>query len=227
MPSQTDAIVDTLLARIDAGTLIPGDMLDEKALCEAFGVSRTPAREALLRLEAWGILARRARGGATVFQPSLEEFLAILEVHARLEGQAAGLAARRLSSASGQAIKAALKGCEGHFQAKGETGGDAYYALNMAFHGAVAEAAANPVLLAHIKTNARRLMAYYRVRYRLRGAIPASVAEHAAIAEAVLDGEAETADRLMAAHVQFDSATAFDLLSMLERPVTAGRRLRA
>ncbi|MEM9049249.1 MAG: GntR family transcriptional regulator [Pseudomonadota bacterium] len=215
MPSQTDAIVDTLLARIDAGSLVPGDRLEEKALCDAFGVSRTPVREAILRLEAWGILNRRARGGAVVFRPSLEEFLAILEVHARLEGQAAALAARRLSTTSGRAIEAALAGCAAHHRRHGETLGAAYYTLNMAFHLAVAEAAANPVLVAQIKTNARRLMAYYRVRYRLDGAIATSLADHKAITAAILDGDAERADRLMVAHVQFDSATAYDLLAML------------
>ncbi|MEM8742354.1 MAG: GntR family transcriptional regulator [Pseudomonadota bacterium] len=219
MPSQTETIVDTLLAQIDAGALNPGDRLDEAALAARFAVSRTPVREAVLRLEAWGILLRRPRGGAVVFRPTLEEFLAILEVHARLEGQAAGLAARRLSPAGAQAIERTLAACTAHHARHGEAEGDAYYALNMEFHAAVALAAANPVLLSHIKMNARRLMAYYRVRYRLRGAISASISDHEAIAAAVLDGDAERADALMTAHVQFDSATAYDLLAMLDTPV--------
>ncbi|MEM9199371.1 MAG: GntR family transcriptional regulator, partial [Pseudomonadota bacterium] len=45
MPSQTETIVDTLLAQIDAGALNPGDRLDEAALAARFAVSRTPVRE--------------------------------------------------------------------------------------------------------------------------------------------------------------------------------------
>ena len=89
MSNQTDIIVEHIVKRIEDGTLSPGDVLEEKALVSAFGVSRTPVREALLQLDAVGILRRKSRGGAEVFQPTLEEFLAILEVHAKLEGHAA------------------------------------------------------------------------------------------------------------------------------------------
>ena len=52
-----------------------------------------------------------ARKGAVVFRPTLEQFLAILEVHAKLEGQAAGLAARRLSATHAAALEAAVAAC--------------------------------------------------------------------------------------------------------------------
>ena len=100
MGSQTDQIVDHIVREIEQGTLMPGDVLDEKSLVGRFGVSRTPVREALLQLDAVGILRRKPRGGAEVFKPNLEEFLAILEVHAKLEGHAAGLAASRFVGAS-------------------------------------------------------------------------------------------------------------------------------
>jgi len=67
----------------------------------SFGVSRTPVRAALLQLEGLGLIRRHPRRGATVFLPTLAEFPAILEVHAKLEGRAPGLAARRLPVAGG------------------------------------------------------------------------------------------------------------------------------
>ena len=75
--------------------LNPGDVIEEARLMDAHGVSRTPVREAFIQLEASGLIRRLPRKGAVLFKPTLEEFLAILEVHAKLEGQAAGLAARR------------------------------------------------------------------------------------------------------------------------------------
>ena len=85
MAGQTEAILTRILEGIDRGELNPGDPIEERALIEAYGVSRTPLREAILRLEAIGLVDRPPRKGAILFEPTLEEFLAILEVHAKLE----------------------------------------------------------------------------------------------------------------------------------------------
>ena len=80
MAGQTNTILNTILEGIDKGELNPGDAIDEGALMARYGISRTPLREALLRLEAMGLVDRQPRKGATLFKPTLEEFLAILEV---------------------------------------------------------------------------------------------------------------------------------------------------
>lgn len=215
MPSQTDTILTTVLGWIDEGRLNPGDELDEAALVAEFGVSRTPVREALIRLEAMGMLTRSPRKGAVVFKPTLAEFLALLELNARLEGQAAGLAARRLSQAGAAALEAAVAACEAHAARLGDGAPDAYYALNLAFHATVAQAAGNPFLFDAIAVNGRKLMAYYRARYRYAGVIAASAAEHRQIAGLILARDAAGAEALMARHVQFDQVTAMDLLAAM------------
>lgn len=215
MASQTDTIVRTLLSMVDAGELNPGDEIEEAALVTRFGVSRTPVREALMQLEATGLVRRLARKGAVVFKPTLPEFLAILEVHAKLEGQAAGLAARRLSPHWRDRLEQATAACETHLATLGEGEPDAYYQLNLQFHGTVAEAAGNPFLLDMIKTNARKLMAYYRVRYQYAGSITASVSDHRRIAGLIFARDAEAAEAEMCRHVQFDQVTAMDLLAAL------------
>ncbi len=216
MSSQTDALIDAILADIDAGRLRPGDTLDEASLAADHGVSRTPVREAFLKLETAGLILREKRKGATLFRPTLEQFLAILEVHAALEGQAAGLAARRLSVATSYRIEGAVADCAAHLADLGETEPDRYYQLNLAFHAAVAEASGNPYLVDMIKTNARKLMAYYRARYGYAGVIERSVAEHEEIADAILARDTDRAQALMARHVRFDEVTAMDLLAMLD-----------
>jgi DNA-binding GntR family transcriptional regulator len=212
---QTENIIQTVLGWIDTGKLLPGDEVEEAMLSAHHNVSRTPVREALLTLEAQGLVRRLPRKGAVVFKPTLAEFLAILEVHAKLEGQAAGLAARRLSASGATALEAAVLACEHHAALQGDGNPDAYYQLNLRFHETVAIASGNPFLVDMIKTNARKLMAYYRARYHYAGAIGLSATEHRAISGAITARDAEQAERLMRSHVQFDQVTAMDLLAVL------------
>jgi DNA-binding GntR family transcriptional regulator len=213
MAGQTETIIDTILNWIDTGQLMPGDVLDEASLVTNFAVSRTPVREAILTLDAQGLVRRLPRKGAVVFKPNLEEFLAILEVHARLEGQAAGLAARRLSPKGREELETIVASCEAHAKQFGDDQPDQYYQHNLTFHAAVATASGNPFLLDMIKTNARKLMAYYRARYHYAGVVAGSAGEHRDILNAIIARDAEQADSLMQQHVQLDHMTAMDLLA--------------
>jgi len=215
MKNQTHSLIDEIFRRIDLGALNPGDTIDELELVATFGVSRTPVREALLQLEAVGLIRRLPRKGATLYRPTLEEFLAILEIQSKLEGQAAGLAARRLSASGAEALEAAVAACEAHAETRGDDDPDGYYQLNLRFHETIAVAAGNPFLSEMVRTNARKLLAYYRARYRYAGAIAASAAEHRAIAGRIVARDSEGAEAMMARHVQFDQVTAMDLLAAL------------
>ncbi|KAE9632739.1 GntR family transcriptional regulator [Parasedimentitalea maritima] len=215
MAGQTEQLLNAILADIDCGQLNPGDVLDEAGLAARHGVSRTPVREVFIQLEATGLIRRLPRKGAVLFKPTLEEFLAILEVHARLEGQAAGLAARRLSPAQGEALEAAVAACEVHAATKGDGDPNGYYQLNLKFHETVALGAGNAFLVEMIKTNARKLMAYYRARYRYPGSIAQSALEHRQIATLIFAHDRTGAEAAMVSHVQFDQVTVMDLLAAL------------
>jgi DNA-binding GntR family transcriptional regulator len=215
MAGQTNTLIAAILNWIDIGRLNPGDVIDEAALAGEFSVSRTPVREAILQMEAMGLIQRLPRKGAALFRPTLEEFLAILEVHSKLEGQAAGLAARRLSRTGAEALEAVVAACETHAAAQGDANPDTYYQLNLRFHETVAIAAGNPFLTEMIKANARKLLAYYRARYRYAGAIGASALDHRRIARLITDRDSAGAEAQMLRHVQFDQVTAMDLLAAL------------
>ena len=215
MAGQTEQVFNAVLADIDSGRLNPGDVLEEAPLMAAHGVSRTPVREAFIQLEAAGLIKRLPRKGAVLFRPTLEEFLGILEVNIRLEGQAAGLAARRMSAAQARALEQVVLACEVHAADKGDGDPDGYYLLNLRFHEVVALASGNPFLVEMIKTNARKLMAYYRAQYRYPGAIAASAREHREIAGLILAHEREAAEAAMIAHMELDQTTVMDLLAAL------------
>ena len=215
MAGQTDTLIAAILEDIDAGRLAPGQEIDEAVLAARHSVSRTPIREAYIQLEASGLIRRLPRKGAVLFKPTLEEFLAIQEVHAQLEGQAAGLAARRISPVMREQLHAVVAACEAHASQKGDADPDGYYQLNLRFHETVALGAANPFLVEMIKTNARKLMAYYRARYHYPGAIAQSALEHREIATLILSHDRDGAEAAMQAHVLFDQVTVMDLLAAL------------
>ena len=215
MAGQTDTVVEDILIAIDNGELRPGDPIDEAALAARHGVSRTPLREALIRLETMGVIVRHARKGATLFRPSLEEFLSILEVHAQLEAYAAGLAARRMTGALAEEFEEIVAACETHAAQYGSTRPEEYYMLNLRFHEIIARAAGNPYLTDLIKTNARKLMAYYRLRYRYPGSAEASAREHRQMAELILSHDRAGAQKAMEAHFNYDRETVMDLLSSI------------
>ncbi len=215
MAGQTEQILNAVLEDIEAGRMKPGDVLEEAPLMTAHGVSRTPVREAFIQLETAGLIRRLPRKGAVLFKPTLEEFLAIIEVHAMLEGQAAGLAARRISPQQAEELERAVKACEAHAQDGGDHDPSGYYRLNMRFHEAVAQAAGNPFLVQMVTSNGRKLMAYYRARFRYPEAIGSSVRDHREIATLIVDRKCGEAEAAMASHVAFDHVTVMDLLAAL------------
>lgn len=213
MAGQTDAVIDLIIAQIDAGEALPGCPIEEKEMMGLCGVSRTPVREALIRLEADGLVQRHPRKGAVIFQPTVAEFLTILEVHANLESFAAGLAAQRITDLLKVELSSVVSACAAHAEAYGNADPAEYYQLNLRFHGLIARAACNDVLMQMIKTNARKLMAYYRMRYRHPGAAHSSAKDHARIAGLILSAQSKEASAAMLEHFNYDRQTVMDLIA--------------
>ena len=94
-----DKLAATLQARMLSGELVSGTRLRQEALAEEFGVSRTPIREALRKLQASGLVELQPHRGALVRGPSAREIRDAYEVRAELEGLAAELAAQRIHQA--------------------------------------------------------------------------------------------------------------------------------
>ena len=93
LPSQSKDAYSLVLAAIDDGTYLPGDRLVESELAERFGVSRTPVREALQRLETQSVLVRDGRS-MVVSSLDHDQLGEVDVVRAELEALAARLAAR-------------------------------------------------------------------------------------------------------------------------------------
>ncbi len=92
-----------------SGELLPGRRISELALVDRLGVSRTPLRAALIRLETEGLVEAIASGGFATCEISIEEIFAAIEVRGAMEGLACRFAAeRRLQHSDLSAVREAL-----------------------------------------------------------------------------------------------------------------------
>ena len=99
----SDQIRLRIESAISSGELLPGDAIDDVALASQHKVSRTPVREALLQLQAQGILSSTPRGGHIVSKMNLQQLLSLWELLAELEGVVVRLACERMTNEIGRA----------------------------------------------------------------------------------------------------------------------------
>ena len=132
-----------LIEDIAAGILKPGDRLDELKLTERFGVSRTPIREALMRLTAQAILVPGEKRGVRVAQYSREELAQIFEAMHEIECTCARIAAQRLTLLSRSEIEKAHAACVIAAEQGDRLG---YMRANEQFHQAIYRATCNPYI---------------------------------------------------------------------------------
>ena len=104
--TKADEIGAALERAILFGELPPGTMLRQEQLAEQYGVSRTPIREALRRLDALGLVVFRPNRGVLVARPSRDELRQSIVARAALEGAAAELAATRISAGAARTARA-------------------------------------------------------------------------------------------------------------------------
>ncbi|MDH5294672.1 MAG: GntR family transcriptional regulator, partial [Acidimicrobiia bacterium] len=104
-----DFVYRQIFDAVVSGRIPPGERLVQEVLAEEMDVSRTPVREALLRLESEGILAASDRGGFLVRSLDLAEVQATYELRAAVEGYAARLVAERGDPAAVGMIRTAIE----------------------------------------------------------------------------------------------------------------------
>src|SRR2546430_2051573 len=105
----TDVAYDHIRKRIVSGEYRPGQALVTELLSAEIGVSRTPVRDALRKLEADGLVIIQARLGASVKKMDVKEFREMCDLRLALESHAAGLAASNRTEAELREIHFALE----------------------------------------------------------------------------------------------------------------------
>ena len=176
------ALAERLRAMIVEGEIAPGARIEERALCERFGVSRTPLREAIKVLEREGYVRLTPNRGAAATELTRQDLEEAFPIMGALEALAGELAARQATDERIAAILALHEEMRGRHRA-----GDrpAYFALNERIHLAIAEASGNATLERMQRSLDGRVR---RGRYQAnmsRERWDQAMAEHEAIAEAL------------------------------------------
>lgn len=193
-----DVVFHTLRQAIITGEFAPGERLMEIALADRLGVSRTPVREAIRKLELEGLVVMIPRRGAEVARITEEGLRNVLEVRCALEELAVTLACRRIDEEG----KAKLKACHLQFVDAVEKGDTLEIAdQDEAFHECIFEQSRNGRLL-QIIHNLKEQMYRYRMEYVKDISYHEElVEEHERLMQAILCGDEETAKQLMRHHI--------------------------
>jgi len=193
-----DDVADRLRGLIFDGTLAPGSFIDEPALCEQMGISRTPLREALKVLTAEGLLRHEPRRGCFVNQITERDLDEIFPVIALLEGRCAFEAARNATDADLAALDVLHERLNRHAQARRIT---EYYETNHAIHEAIITLADNR-WLAQVIGDLRKILRLARLQQlHAPGRLAQSLAEHMAVYAALKARDAEGAEAAMRTHL--------------------------
>jgi DNA-binding GntR family transcriptional regulator len=221
-PNMHDRVVAEIRRRIISGELPAGVNLSEVALAESFGVSRTPVREALKRLQSEGLVTIRPRVGTFVTTPSRREITQLFEMKELLEGAAARLLALRgrvpeLDRLEQNLVEADLA----------VTGNNStrYAELVQEFHDLLITGADNAKLEAHYRTLMNQL-AYPRLvttSLSQPGRPLQSDEEHHRVLRLILEKDGDSAERVMREHVR---ASRLALMKGLDAADTSARQAR-
>jgi len=152
-PSLHEELVDRVRELIIEGVLEPGTKIPEKELCENFGVSRTPMREALKVLASEGLAVLEPNRGAWVSTVTMEELEATFPVLAALERLGGELACQNGTDTQLAYVRERHDDMVRHFKARDR---QAYFKANQDIHDGILRAAANPVLTQHHRALASR-----------------------------------------------------------------------
>lgn len=196
----TDVIVEQITDRILTGEIAPGTPLRQEQLAAALGVSRTPLREALRTLQAYGFLTASASSGTLqVVSPTREESRDIYEARAMIDGYSARLAAVRASDAQIEELHELTNGILDSLEPFDLRH---YLVAHSEFHVGLVRISGNRTLLGMepiVRMSTRML---YPQLGRSTERVVESAKEHSKIFEAVRDRDPERAERLARDHVE-------------------------
>ncbi len=193
-----DRIADILRAQMLTGALKPGYPIHERETAEALGVSRTPLREAILILEAEGLVETAPARSPIVADPSLEDLCDLLLVQANLEALGGELACAKASDAE-------IAGIRKLYERMVETSEDpdtvGFFKTDMAFHCAIVAAGGNqPLIKTHLQYNSR----LWRARYmssRSRTGRGQTMRDHSEIIRSLEARDAEATAAVLRRHL--------------------------
>lgn len=194
-----EKVYNILEDQILSQKLRAGDSVTEMKLSKELGVSRTPVREALQRLDREGLIKLRPNKGAVVVGISERDLIDIYKIRTRLEGLAARIAAENADETLIRQLSDNIELTE-FYMSKGNI--EKLKDLDSDFHDIIYSYCQSRILGKTLSELHRYIVCYRKLSLSVKGRLERSLAEHREIVEAIKKGDAEGADSLMSAHVE-------------------------
>ena len=198
-PNLRDRVYEILKKSIISQEIPPGEKIDEEAIAKQLGVSRTPIRETLCRLENEGIVKIVPRRGAFVAKHSREKITELLMVREVLEGFAARLAVDHITEQTIDQMRSLFKDySESNIRDRSKD----YTQADLEFHNLIIKASKNSLLISFMNTLNDHIQMLRLQTFSLEGRPEHSMAEHVHIIEAIEKKDPSSAESLMREHIR-------------------------
>lgn len=191
-------VFEKLEEDIITGVYPRGEILTELKLVEQLGVSRTPIREALRRLEQERLIAESGKG-SVVLGITMEDLVDIMDIRQRTEGLAAYYATKNLTDAGKEELRQISQLQDFYFEMQDI---DNLRKMDDKFHDAIYQLSNRPVLRDTLIPLHRKSQRYRKISIEDKNRLSHSIQEHKAIYNAIISGDAELAAELITAHIE-------------------------
>lgn len=197
--SKGQSVFLTLEEEILSGALKPGDTLTEIALSERLGVSRTPLRAAIHALAEEGLVEVIPNKGAVVLGVSRDDLVEIYDIRMRLEGIAASLAAKRISSEALAKLTESVELSEFYLM---KNDSDHLKELDSDFHNILYKSSGNRHLCKILTELHRNIRSYRKMSLSVPERLKTSVEEHKKLLAAIKAHDEALAEKIAVEHIR-------------------------
>lgn len=199
-----EVVCETLRDAVRRGILQPGERLMEIQLAEDLGVSRTPVREAIRKLEMEGYVIMMPRRGTYVADLSIRDINEVFEIRTSLESLASGLAAERINEDELEKLQRLLVEI-GAYIKSGDMEG--IVRTDTEFHDLLYQASRNTRLVGIISNLREQLTRFRTTSMSFPGRLKATLEEHRKIVEAIAQGDEKAARKAAEHHMEKSEQT--------------------
>lgn len=199
-----EVVCETLRDAVRRGILQPGERLMEIQLAEDLGVSRTPVREAIRKLEMEGYVIMMPRRGTYVADLSIRDINEVFEIRTSLESLASGLAAERINDDELEKLQRLLVEI-GAYIKSGDM--ESIVRTDTEFHDLLYQASRNSRLVGIISNLREQLTRFRTTSMSFPGRLKATLEEHRKIVEAIAQGDEKAARKAAEHHMEKSEQT--------------------
>ncbi len=199
-----EVVAETLREAIVSGTLKPGERLMEIQLAEELGVSRTPVREAIRKLELEGFVVMIPRRGTYVADLSIKDINEVFEIRTALDVLAAGLAVERITEDELEQLERLLVEIGELIE---EDDADKIVESDSQFHDILYRASRNDRLVGIINNLREQFTRFRSISIQYPGRMQKSVEEHRRLVEAIASRDTDLAQQLAREHMENSEQT--------------------